>query len=832
MPLEILRQSNWNAGELDPRMLGRRDLKAYYATAALIENLVTTPQGPLRRRPGTIFRDFGRGVLEAIDISGAAFTAPHGGDADAVLPDGGGFTTADAMAALNPFPIVVLDLGAQTEISLVDAIDVQATAGGEVLASLIVQTSVSGTTWRDFGPRHALGSIIRSRRFGIGPGQSRTCRYVRLAKVGAHNFTTAHVSVDEIRLWKETAEISDTKIWTFARDDDTARYFMVHSDRNIEVYQDRARVASIAVDHQSAVVRYVDRAQSLDTLLAFHADVQTPRITRQGAHGEWDWRAAAFENVPKYDFDGDHAGGVSEVQKIRFIDFVNADLFNVSFEGETTGALVYSNVGATTAAHIQAALELLSNVGVGGVVVASISADEFTVTFAQDLAFVDINELVTATVSSVAGGVFVETVTQGDGGGDPIMSAERGWPGCGAFWAQRLYLGGFLQRPQTFVASRTGDFFNLNTKGTSSITGLDFTLDTSEETTIKAIFPGQHLQFFTTTAEFFIASSPIVASPPPDMRHPPTGLGILPGTQPVLLSGATMFLTRNAGALIEFLYDNDIVTYSGTPLSVLSSHLMDGVIDLAFRASDGNLDRMDMAIMARSDGGATVMTALRTQNVAGFARWTTDGAYLAGAGDRTGEIWLAVKRTIGGADRVLIEQVSEDAMLDAQVERNGDGFSLFVDGLEHLEGLTVDLYIDDSDAGTALVTAGRAVLPRPALRKVAIGGHFEPRVRTLPGVLQQDQRSGAAMGARVGEIGVRLGPSVGLKGGLVGGRQWTFPLKRRPTVIADQGDGVDPFTGWTRLTSVPGFRTDAQVELSQPRPGPLEIQEIVMSVQS
>jgi len=48
-------QSSFNRGELDPRLLGRKDLQAYYAGAKIAQNVVTLVQGGVRRRNGTEF---------------------------------------------------------------------------------------------------------------------------------------------------------------------------------------------------------------------------------------------------------------------------------------------------------------------------------------------------------------------------------------------------------------------------------------------------------------------------------------------------------------------------------------------------------------------------------------------------------------------------------------------------------------------------------------------------------------------------------------------------------------------------------------------------------
>jgi len=55
MTQAFLTQTDFTAGELDPRMLGRTDLRSYQSGAAKLRNVVVETTGGVRRRPGTAF---------------------------------------------------------------------------------------------------------------------------------------------------------------------------------------------------------------------------------------------------------------------------------------------------------------------------------------------------------------------------------------------------------------------------------------------------------------------------------------------------------------------------------------------------------------------------------------------------------------------------------------------------------------------------------------------------------------------------------------------------------------------------------------------------------
>jgi hypothetical protein len=61
MTRAFLTQTNFTAGELDPRLLGRADLKSFENGAAKLRNIVVETTGGVRRRPGTVYVATARG---------------------------------------------------------------------------------------------------------------------------------------------------------------------------------------------------------------------------------------------------------------------------------------------------------------------------------------------------------------------------------------------------------------------------------------------------------------------------------------------------------------------------------------------------------------------------------------------------------------------------------------------------------------------------------------------------------------------------------------------------------------------------------------------------
>lgn len=94
--------------------------------------------------------------------------------------------------------------------------------------------------------------------------------------------------------------------------------------------------------------------------------------------------------VGVYPFAGTPSAGTSEIQTLTIGGTPTAGTFTLSFEGFTTAAITWSSTNTTLVANIDAALELLPNIGTGGVTTAVGTATAgigtFTVTFAGNLA--------------------------------------------------------------------------------------------------------------------------------------------------------------------------------------------------------------------------------------------------------------------------------------------------------------------------------------------------------------------------------------------------------------------------------------------------------------
>lgn len=680
--------------------------------------------------------------------------------------------------------------------------------------------------------RFDAGSILRTRRAAFAPGVSVTARKFRLvARPGAVDLADAAFVVGRVAFWRESVMLSKFRRWAFDFDATDQRYQLIVTEGNAEVYQRGQRVTSVMAPYLQSQIPDVRRAQSRDTMLTFHPEIEPWRFARQGAHDEWDSRPQAFSNVPIFDYDGTRAGGVDEVQQLSFAEFAAGETFNLTLEGKTTGGIAYSTSMATLAAAVQTALTGLANVGAGGCVVTSPADKTLRIAFQGVNRADDLAEIVASVLISEKGIVRTSTVTQGEPGGEPVFSATRGWPAAGVFHEQRLILAAPRSRPETLIGSRQGFFFDLDIKGGQPDKGFMVDLATDQSTRLLALFSGPQLQVFSQSAEFFCATRPITTTPPDFPRT--SSEGMEPGTPLFEMGGGTLFVQAGGDAVNRYIYSDAAQGPVVERLSAYAPHLTTGLVSGGFRRGRST-GEPNLALYIRNDGTAAALCALLDQEVLGWTPWITDGAFVEAGGELAGDLYVGTRRTADGIERHWLERVDEGRMLDASVLLSGVHERVFA---PHLEGRTVVAYVDGADAGDVVVENGWAELPYPSLRSAEVGLLFVPRGRILPLVMAEDPRAGASMRARVGEIAFRLGPTANLRAGMTGKRMWPVALKRRGgegsgAALLDHGPGEDAFEGWARLFPVPGFQQDAQIDWVQPRPGPLEIREVVVTVSS
>ena len=207
--------------------------------------------------------------------------------------------------------------------------------------------------------------------------------------------------------------------------------------------------------------------------------------------------------------------------------------------------------------------------------------------------------------------------------GEPAFCSEYGWPSTVCTYQSRLVFGGSKTLPNTLWLSQSGDIKNFETGSGYDAEAIEFNILSDQSNRICAMFAGRHLQIFTTSAEWMVSGDPLTPSAIQLKRQTQVGSNDTRFVPPIGIDGATIFAAGNGHEIREFLFSDLEGIYQATDLSLLSSHLIQNPIDLAY---DKN-ERQAYVVMA--SGKVATLTSFRSENLQSWTEQTTDGKFCA-----------------------------------------------------------------------------------------------------------------------------------------------------------------------------------------------------------
>lgn len=393
-----------------------------------------------------------------------------------------------------------------------------------------------------------------------------------------------------------------------------------------------------------------------------------------------------------------------------------------------------------------------------------------------------------------------------------VWNAADGYPGAVTLHEQRLVCGGSPEYPQTIWMSRTGESLNFEL-GTKDDDAMSFTVSSDQINPIEHLGQVRTLIALTYGGEFTLTGGVEKAITPTNIQVKNQSTYGCSKVRPCRIGNELYFVQRANRKIRAMAYRYDTDAYGSPDVSVLSEHLTEsGIVDMTYQQEPESI-----LWLARDDGALASVTVDRDQDVVGWARHITDGEYesVATVPNADGEeVWMVVKRTVDGADVRYIERMSTSLYTHCAItDEDIDGKAVW-DGLDHLEGKSVDVVADGVVMPRQVVESGQVILPRTA-NTVEIGLPYTTTIETLrPEV---GSPSGASQGnsMSIREVTLRFLDTIGCR---VDGDVIAF--RRFGTNVLDRA--IEPFTGDYRLEKL-GWAKDASmaellIEQDQPLP--------------
>ena len=181
------------------------------------------------------------------------------------------------------------------------------------------------------------------------------------------------------------------------------------------------------------------------------------------------------------------------------------------------------------------------------------------------------------------------------------------------------------------------------------------------------------------------------------------------------------------------------------------------------------------------------------------------------------QVWLVVERIVNGSTVKYVEYLDSTLNMDSGLSGTVTGSSTTVTGLDHLEGETVQILIDDAVYPVQKVSSGAITVSLPstfASKTIEVGLGYKSTIKTMR--VEAGAEAGTAQGRkkRYNEVTVRLYNTVGAT---VNGDQIPFRTSASP-----MGQPISSFTGDKRVSNL-GWDRDGQVTVQQTQPLPMTI---------
>ena len=327
------------------------------------------------------------------------------------------------------------------------------------------------------------------------------------------------------------------------------------------------------------------------------------------------------------------------------------------------------------------------------------------------------------------------TATSTNNWNEGAWSDKRGWPRAGVVFDGRLW----ALRDDKFWGSYSEAYeSHAHDEGASSAIARSVAVGSAN--TGQWIMGLSRLIIGTEGAEVVVRSNAFdepLSTTNMTVREMSTyGVG---DVQPVKVDTRCLYMDSSRHHMMEIVYNVQMQDYVARPLTTLNRDVgRPGVSQMAV------MRRPDTRVFAiRDDGQALVKLFDPQENILGWSRWITPGAggiiesiaVLPGGIINQDEVYLSVKRTVGGVIRRYLEKLanvyyasaSELMPVDCCVAYSGAPATHFT-GLGHLEGQTVKVWADGGWAGEFVVSGGAITLTDAASYVVA-GLAYEGRYK-------------------------------------------------------------------------------------------------------
>ncbi len=319
-----------------------------------------------------------------------------------------------------------------------------------------------------------------------------------------------------------------------------------------------------------------------------------------------------------------------------------------------------------------------------------------------------------------------------------LFASPNDYPACAVTYQQRRIFAGTYNDREAVWASQVGFRSNfgisLPLQDDDAVT---FSMASNLMQPVRHLVGLTSLVILTDQGEHVVKGdetgtlTPSAINP---LQHAYSGSSYLP---PVVIGNSIVYVQARGTVLRDLKFDQQVEGYQGRDLSLYSAHLFKGttIVDLAYAQVPNSI-----VWLVRSDGVLLGLTYIREEDVWGWHRHDTDGAFeqvcVVPEGSEDA-VYVVVRRSIGGSDVRYIERfrsrqytaLADAVHVDASITYTGAATTA-ITGLAHLNGQSVYALADGRVQGPFVVIAG-AITLITAAATVHVGLPMTAELETL-----------------------------------------------------------------------------------------------------
>ncbi|CAB4240919.1 hypothetical protein UFOVP23_38 [uncultured Caudovirales phage] len=360
-----------------------------------------------------------------------------------------------------------------------------------------------------------------------------------------------------------------------------------------------------------SMIRDIRWVKSFDIIILLHKQVP-PYALRRTSSSTWNINLIPFQFYPTYDFTDQDDPATLPTPNVPYTSST------VTFTPDAMAAtMITANMAVYTSNHV-------GGLFIGNMGVARITAVNAAGTVATVKTLVDFED-----TSAIPGDLSTlqETAWNNGGviGGAPA-GPVRGWPGYGAIFQSRLFLGGSPQLPNFVFGSGIKVFYDFDNSMSSPDFGIGLQLNVTGTDILTGIVANKTLVLIGTKGT--ASTSALMEDP----LTPLTAFATVQGSEPsrnmdpVILDNQILYADRDGNTIWSMGLEIPDTGYSIDNISFLSSHLIreprwGNVFDPA--QIDGRY-----YMLVNGDGTMAIFNSIESQNIHAWTLAETTGSFI------------------------------------------------------------------------------------------------------------------------------------------------------------------------------------------------------------